>query len=264
MPYTYGMSRTIQRYGWRPSLPDIRDQIADTSGLKIAVEVDPRPHLTPVYDQGQLGSCTANAVAAAVDYDRIVHGEKPLYPSRLGIYFLERALEGQPSDQDTGAFGRDGFKAGSRYGYIPEKDLPYSDDVNSTSFRTDPRRLTTWKTDVWKLERPYKSVPRTINDIKAVLSNNQSVAFGFTVYESFESEAVATSGIMPVPSRYEQVLGGHEVLAVGYLKSYPHHVLVRNSWSDGWGIGGYFLMPWTVITNHQMASDLRTIYTPKQ
>jgi C1A family cysteine protease len=83
-------------------------------------------------------------------------------------------------------------------------------------------------------------------------SNQRTIAFGFMVYESFESSGVARTGIVPMPKRGEQVLGGHEVLAVGFLKSEPDYVLVRNSWGSrktggrGWGIdgSGYFLMPW--------------------
>ena len=61
--------REIKGYGWKPSLPDLRDHIADASELPVLDEVDPRKDLPPVFDQGQLGSCTANAVAAAVECD---------------------------------------------------------------------------------------------------------------------------------------------------------------------------------------------------
>jgi C1A family cysteine protease len=58
------------------------------------------------------------------------------------------------------------------------------------------------------------------------------------------------------------VLGGHEVLVVGYLAAYPNHALVRNSWGTGWGIGGYFLMPWTFLLDSGFTGDLRTIVRP--
>ena len=98
--------------------------------------------------------------------------------------------------------------------------------------------------------------------MRAVLSNNQTIAFGFTVYESFESQEVAKTGVVPLPSRGEKTLGGHEVLLVGYLKDQPNYGLVRNSWGDGWGLGGYFLMPWAYLMDANLASDFRTIRRP--
>ena len=58
-------------------------------------KVDLRPHCPPVYDQGQLGSCTGNAIAGAVQFDREKQKLKPDFvPSRLFIYYGERVIEG--------------------------------------------------------------------------------------------------------------------------------------------------------------------------
>src|SRR5262249_10278362 len=105
----------------------------------------------------------------------------------------------------------------------------------------------------------YRVVPRNMDSMRAVLSNNQTIAFGFTVYSSFESNEVAQTGKVPMPTRNEKVLGGHEVLMVGYLQAEPNYALVRNSWGTGWGIDGYFLMPWTYILDPNLSSDFRTI-----
>jgi C1A family cysteine protease len=92
-----------------------------------------------------------------------------------------------------------------------------------------------------------------------VLSNKQTIALGFSVYESFESAEVAKTGIVPLPTRGEKVLGGHEVLLVGYLKDEPNYGLVRNSWGAGWAMQGYLLMPWAYLLDAHLASDFRTI-----
>jgi C1A family cysteine protease len=210
------MTRTIQRFGWKPSLPDFRDLQADTAGLGIQAEVDPRPRMPRPYDQLQLGSCTGNA------------------------------------------YGRDGFKALMNFGAPPEKDIPYTDDVRNKGFYTDPRRLAR-ASEFVRLTKPYRAVTRSASQFRQVLSNEQTIAFGFSVYESFESTAVARTGIMPVPTSRESLLGGHEVLMVGYLKKYPDHALCRNSWGEDWGLGGYFLMPWKVLLDPKMSSDFRTI-----
>ena len=249
--------REIKGYGWKPSLPDLRDHIADASELPVLDEVDPRKDLPPVFDQGQLGSCTANAVAAAVEYDAKLNDSDPGLLSRLWIYYYERKLEGSPADQDTGAYGRDGFKVCKTIGVPLEKDWPY---VIAQFSQEPPAKLA----DEAREHRisNYRRVPRNLDSIKAVLSNRQTMAFGFTVYESFESQEVAKTGIVPMPSRSERTLGGHEVLLVGYLKDDVNYGLVRNSWGEGWGLAGYFLMPWTYILDANLASDFRTIRRP--
>jgi C1A family cysteine protease len=249
--------RNIRRYGWKPSLPDLRDHIADSSELAVLEEVDPRAELPPIFDQGQLGSCTANAVAAAVEYDAKLNGSDPGPLSRLWIYYYERKLEGSPADQDTGAYGRDGFKVCKTLGVPLEEHWPY--DI--AKFAQEPPASLADDARQHRISN-YRAVPRNLDSIKAVLSNRQTIAFGFTVYESFESQEVAQTGIVPMPSRNEKVLGGHEVLLVGYLKDEVNYGLVRNSWGTGWGLQGYFLMPWSYILDANLASDFRTIRRP--
>lgn len=90
--------------------------------------------------------------------------------------------------------------------------------------------------------------------MKACLASGYPFAFGFTVYENFESDAVAATGVVPMPGTSEQVLGGHAVLAVGYDDA-QQRFIVRNSWGSAWGMGGYFTMPYAYLTNPDLASD---------
>lgn len=243
-------------YGWKRSPTDERDyklSLAEHPADAALPEVDPRKEsLMPVvWDQGQLGSCTANAVAAALQYNHgVIHSRKARRPSRLDIYYGERQLEGSLGQGDTGAYGRDGFKYAQKTGYLLEKEWPY----DTSRYEDQPQGSVRVK-----LEQSYVSVPQVPATIKAVLSNRQTVAFGFTVYESFESGAVAESGIVPMPGNNESTLGGHEVLAVGYLAAHPDYVLCRNSWGADWGLGGYFLFPWDYLCDSDLCSDLRTI-----
>ena len=82
--------------------------------------------------------------------------------------------------------------------------------------------------------------------------------FGFTVYESFEGPDVARTGVVPMPGHQEKSVGGHAVMAVGYDDS-TQTFLVRNSWGSGWGLGGYFMIPYAYLTNHGLANDFWTI-----
>lgn len=251
------LERKIRRYGWKPSLPGLRPQLANTTGLKVLPEVDPRAEMPPVYDQGELGSCTANASCGAFEYDRNLDHVYYVPLSRLWVYWQERRLEGTLTQGDCGAMGSDAFKAAETVGVPPESLWPY--DIENFNPKAPPAQASKFALSTYHLTKPVHSVLQNETSIKQVLSNNQTVAFGFTVYESFEEPSYWTQGKMPIPRKGEQILGGHEVLLCGYLKAYPNHALVRNSWGAAWELGGYFLFPWTVLLNKNVCSDFRTI-----
>jgi C1A family cysteine protease len=244
------------RYGWRRPLPgrtalDLLPH-ADTTGLVVLAEVDPRSKMPPVFNQGDLGSCTANATAACFQFDTIQDGHDCGELSRRWIYHFEKAIEGTLGQGDTGAVGHDAFRV-AEHG-IPDESLwPYIEEiaaVEETPPNVEPR--------AYRLEKPVAAVPQREEVFKQVLSNGQTIAFGFTVYAGFEEEW-ARAGVMPEPDPSEEVLGGHEVLLCGYLEAYPEHFLVRNSWGPEWGLGGYFLFPSATLLDPSMASDFRTI-----
>jgi C1A family cysteine protease len=240
-------------YGWRRPLPGLTYPMADTGSLQVAAQVDPRTKMPTVFDQGQLGSCTANATAACFQYDAILDGHDCGDLSRLWIYYFERSLEHTLSQGDCGAMGHDAFTVAKK-GIPDESKWPYViSKFEDKPPAAEPRAYT--------LTKAVKSVAQTETAIKQVLSNGQTIAFGFTVYESFE-DTWKQPGVMPVPEKGESVLGGHEVLIVGYLKSHSEYALVRNSWGSDWGLGGYFLFPWKVLLDSNTCSDFRTIVRP--
>jgi C1A family cysteine protease len=242
-------------YGFRKSPPDDRDKLAEPPDT-ILREVDLRRGPMPlVFDQGALGSCTANAVCAALQFDLSLDlagldpPRRARRRSRLDLYYGERALEGELGQGDTGAYGRDGFRFAQNTGVLLEERWAYDISTYEGPPPSGYKR--------YKLAKPYALVPQGVDQIKAVLSNNQTVAFGFDVYANFESVYTETTGIvgMPLGGR----IGGHEMLIVGYLSDDPDHALVRNSWGSNWGIGGYCRFPWAYLTDTSLASDFRTI-----
>ncbi len=230
--------RKTKKYGWIPDLPDQRDKYAKWSSKQVLKDsVDLRENMPTVYDQGELGSCTANALAAAFEYDNIIQKLEKFTPSRLFVYYNERLVEGHVGT-DSGASLRDGMKVINSIGICPESDYPYIIE----SFTIHPSLIAYKNANAHKTLE-YRKVEVTTESLMRALSLGLPVIFGFTVYESFESEEVATRGVMPMPKLDEKILGGHAVLAVGY-DSDNETIIVRNSWGSSWGIGGYFMMPY--------------------
>jgi C1A family cysteine protease len=241
-------------FGWLPDLPDQRDYTLDKIvkvPTVIPSKIDNRKLMPPVYDQGQLGSCTANAIAAAVDYERKRQGEAFITPSRLFIYYNERAMEGTVGS-DAGAAIRDGIKSVDSQGDCPEKEWPYV-----TSKLTDKPSASCYSDALKYKVVKYASITHTkIASLRTALVVGP-VVFGFTVYESFESTAVAKTGNVPMPLKNETVLDGHAVVAVGYDDS-KGVVICRNSWGASWGDKGYFYLPYAYVTG-KLASDFWAI-----
>lgn len=235
--------------GWRRDTPDARDLMMVTNpltGFDVSrptpdkVDMRDASFMPAVWDQGDIGSCTAHSVggayAVAVAQTAKVSAARVPTPSRLFIYFHERVLEGTV-DSDAGAEIRDGFKVISAIGVPPEKDWPY--DVSK--FAARPPSLADSDASKHRATKYVRVAPNWTAVIR-VLASGYPVSFGFTVYESFESEDVANTGIAPTPGTGEQVLGGHAVLAVGYSKE-TRRLIVRNSWGVEWGQKGYFELP---------------------
>jgi C1A family cysteine protease len=213
---------------------------------------DLRSKCPPVYDQGQLGSCTANAIAAAVEFDLIKENKKEFMPSRLFIYYNERYMEGT-ADSDAGAQIRDGVKSVANQGDCPEDLWPY--DISKFA---DKPSQNCYDNAVQHKAVQYQRVIRDLSQMKGCLASGYPFVFGFTVYQSFESKEVAQTGHASMPLSGEQAVGGHAVVAVGYDDS-QNWFVVRNSWGTSWGMKGYFTLPYSYLLNANLSDDFWTI-----
>ena len=245
--------RKIKRYGWLPDLPDQRDFLFAAPPIKLPKKVDLRPNCPPVYDQGQLGSCTANAIGAAHHCEQMKQGATSAFvPSRLFIYFNERVIE-QTENQDSGAMIRDGMKTVVHQGVCPEEDWPYV-----TARFTNKPPAPCFKKALDHQVVSYQRLVQTERQMKTCLASGFPFVFGFSVYESFESESVAKTGKAPMPKKGEKMLGGHAVLAVGYDDAQGRFI-VRNSWGPKWGMEGYFSIPYDYLVSDTLSADFWTI-----
>ena len=247
--------RQIGHYGWTPDLPDARDHLFAAPLAEIGPlppSVDLRKKCPAVYDQGRIGSCTANAIGGAFEFLLLKEGQKDLMPSRLFIYYNERVIEGTV-DEDSGAMLRDGIKSVARQGAPQEPLWPY----RIPRFRDKPPAAA-YREGLKHQALLYERLVQDVDQLKGCLAGGYPFVFGFSVYEGFESAAVARSGDVPMPGRFESLLGGHAVVAVGYEES-QRRFFVRNSWGTSWGRAGYGTMPYEYLLDNGLSDDFWTV-----
>ena len=275
----------IKRMGWLPDYPDFRDysvlsdkvaprlkllgqkdsvkamlkkvKVAGPSAASLPAAVDLKPWCSDIEDQGDLGSCTANAGAGLVEYFEKRAFGKYIDASRLFLYKASRNMLHWTGD--TGAFLRTTMGAMVLFGIPPEDYWPY--DI--ANFDNEPPAFCyafaqNFKAiSYYRLDPPNTPTDALLKRIKTMLAAGLPSMFGFTVYSSI-SQAGAT-GKIPYPTPGEEILGGHAIVAVGYddkmgiKNSNPGGaetkgaLLIRNSWDKGWGDSGYGWLPYDYV-----------------
>ncbi len=244
----------LHGYGWMPDLPDQRDYLFGAIykiPAKLPATVDLRSQCAPVEDQGNLGSCTANALAGALEFLERKDNVQFADLSRLFIYYNERVIENTVGS-DSGAMLRDGIKTLAKQGVCTEALWPYV----ISKFTAKPT-ASCYKDGANHQITSYQRL-MTVDEMRSCLADGYPFVFGFTVYESFESATVARTGTMNMPKSGEKVLGGHAVMAVGY-NDQQKRFIIRNSWGTGWGKQGYFTMPYAYLDDRKLSDDFWTI-----
>lgn len=242
-----------RKYTLKPSPADPRDFLyaakLGAASAALPPSIDLRAKMAPVVDQGQLGSCTANAMASGMrEYYLNRDGIPDVGLSRLYLYYKERELEGTVTE-DAGAFIRDGLKVLQQTGVCPEINWPYDTSKFAVKPSDAADQAAGYKIDA------YHRV-QSLDELKAALENGEPVVLGIAVYSSFESFDTSCGGIVPMPdTTKEKMLGGHAILAVGYDDS-KKWVIVRNSWGTNWGDHGYCYIPYDFISNPALTFEM--------
>lgn len=215
--------------------------------VKLPSEIDLRLKFQKVYDQGALGSCTANALCGLIGYNI-----PSLYGSRLFVYYNERVLENS-IPYDAGATLEDGIIALQKYGVCQESEWVY--DITKFNIKPpDECYISALEHTISEAE----NIHNDMTDMKNSLVNGYPFVVGIAIYKSFESIIVSKNGMVPMPHSQDTLLGGHAVICVGYDDNKQVWIM-RNSWGSNWGDKGYFYLPYLYLLDSSLASDLWTI-----
>jgi C1A family cysteine protease len=237
-------------YGWKPSLPDLRDLHYHAPAHVMASlppAVDLSAGVGPVLNQGQIGSCGPNSSDSLIMFDQQKQSLPVASVSRLLIYYYSRLLMGTVQ-QDSGVNNRDMLKALNQYGFCDESLWPY----DTIRFTSQPPAEAVKAAAPNKIQS-YAVVNQTLGGVKGCLASGFPFLFGFTVYESFESQEVANTGIVPMPQRSERSVGGHDVVICGY-DDITQRFKFKNSWGS-WGMGGFGYFPYAYVLDPNLSGD---------
>lgn len=243
--------KPLRTYGWIPDRPDSRDYLYTAIRRRVAFKsaVDLRGYCSRVEDQGSLGSCTAQALAGNIEFLDNKPDSAYLNMSRLFIYYNERVII-DTVNYDSGAMLRDGIKTLRADGVCLEKSWPY----RIGRFAVKPAAKCYKEAQDRKIISYYRI--QSLSEMLNCLGEGFPFVFGFTVYESLETDKVARTGIIPMPKKPEAERGGHAVMAVGYNQK-TKRFIIRNSWGRTWGMKGYGTIPFAYLD--QLADDFWTI-----
>lgn len=236
------------KYGYFRDPIDNRDYSFYSVSRLIREEVDTLPKkvsyrtsLSPVKNQGNLGSCVAFASVALKEWqeqkENVNRNEYDL--SEKWVYWNCKEIDGYPNSEGTTI--RSSMKILNKQGVPPEKAWPYETKKENIG---SPEKWA-YMISKWNLISEYRRI-ENLTELKESLASNGPVVGGVLVFDTFY---YPKNGIIDMPIDDSKVLGGHAILLCGYDDE-KQLIEFKNSWSDRWGDGGFGYLPYQYIKKY--------------
>ena len=255
MSYTVVQGKLRHLRGWKPDRPDHRDRALPLlMAVKLPAAVDLRQQgtLTPVDDQGAIGSCVGHGVTEACESLQLIRKQPRVDLSRLFVYFATRVwVEGEDPHQDGGCMIRDAMKALRLFGVCKEELWPYI----PANYATAPPKACVTEALSHAIIAYFRCP--NLAAIKLSLAQGYPVVIGFSVPTSMMTSEVDRTGVVPYPASDEGFVGGHCVLLCGYDDA-KNLLTFQNSWGEGWGDKGFGYLPYKYVETW-LADDFWTV-----
>ena len=221
--------------------------------------MDNSRYCTSVKDQGQLGSCTAFASVALMEYNRKKLENSSENSSEKFTYYVTRVdMLKYDANEDTGAYLKDAIASLVQYGTCPESLCPYDN-----SFIVKPSN------DAYTQALNYQVVTyakildgntraerlKSLSECKQMISDGYGLVAGFVCFDNIWS---AVEGVIPLPAITGKVIGGHAIFLCGY-DEVNQRFKFKNSWSHSWGDQGYGYLPYEYLLQGYMW-DIWTVF----
>ena len=247
---------TDYKFNCLPSKYDERDYKLSLklNESEMANSIDWSKQMSPVKDQGHLGSCVSFAVASLKEWqerkENLFEGkDDKIYDfSEQWIYYNAKKIDGYPDEEGTDL--RSAFKVLQKIGVPCEKGWKYNDE--------EVGKPESWSHLIarWALIKSYERIT-TIDQLFKTL-NTGPVVIGIQVFEEIMN--VGNNGVVPYPGNTLHSLGGHAICLVGYNNDNKQFKF-KNSWTEKWGENGYGYLSYDYVYNFTMdaiyAVDMR-------
>jgi len=241
-PLTYKRDPVDERdYKFTTMRPGLMETVLDLPNV-----VDHTANMSPVKDQGELGSCVGFAVSAMKEcqekkehLEEIAKGKRgrpKIYDySESWVYWNSKKIDPWPDEEGTSI--RYAMRVLQKIGVPTEKGWPYK-DVGEVG------KPKSWANLVarWALIDSYWRVD-TLTELRIALINGP-VPIGVPCF--YEIFFVGSDGVVPYPANPDQIYGGHAICAVGYNNT-TKMIKFKNIWGKNWGENGYGYLPYEYI-----------------
>lgn len=208
--------------------------------VKLPKKINYTPKMSPVRDQGDEGVCVGFAVASGMkEYQEILDYQKSVELSPRFVYSECKKIDDMPGAEGTTI--RAAMRVLKGIGVCQEKFWPYSPhqkDMSKKGVNSDAKRFRVMA---------YARI-LNLNELRMSLATKGPCVIGVEVFNGMMK---TKTGVVPMPQKHEDVLGGHAVCCVGYDDG-KKMIKFKNSWSNTWGEKGFGYLPYAYIERYMM------------